>query len=329
VTSSACRQPHTPAGEEGTPPTSKFIESNLAEYWLSLGDGPRGEIHKSGVISWAYSGGRFFNRVVSAQLGDADVDSQIDLIIDTFRRRRAAITWLTGPSTQPENIGEYLEAHGFSRYEDWKGMAHTLDSLDHRSLTVPSGFKVVQVATPETCKDWLRVVGRSFGLPISAYRILRHHVFTHIGSDSPIWRHNLAYLNDAPVSAVTLFINQGVAGIYLVSTIPEARGKGLGTHMTSLALRQAKELGCELVVLHATEQGQRMYEKLGFRAHCNIGVYRLAAPHPMWKRLAATSLRRVRQRLVTSRRRRARLTMGRNVPDARRAQGDPAIQSHS
>lgn len=279
-----------------------LIEENLADYWLTIGDNLNGQVHNGDAIRWAYSGGSFFNRVVLARLDESAVDQHINDVASSFRRRKAAVTWLTGPTSEPPDLGERLRHFGFSQYEDWIGMAHRLENLDSLP-TVPREMNVQPVRDQETRAEWARVVCNSFDLPDSACELLVHGLGNPRTDGEVTWHHNLAYQGGVPVAASTLFISHGVAGIYLVSTVPGARNQGLGTSMTCLALRQASELGCSVAVLHATEAGQRIYQRLGFEHCCDIGVYRLAAPRPLWKRLAgvilgrASGMRRMSQRL--------------------------------
>lgn len=271
----------------------KAIESNLADYWLSIGANPKGRVHVSDEISWEYSGGTFFNRVVNVYLTERNADRHIQQVRRAFRKRRAAVTWLVGPSTSPADIGDRLANQGFSRNDVWKGMAHTLHGLDNPPIS-PETVEVVDVDSEWLRRDWGDVVGRSFQFPTSARRLLEESVGAQLNTGSPAWRHKLAYLDGKPVAASTLFMKGGIAGIYLVATVPEARGNGLGSHMTWIALREARDLGCQLAVLQSTDDARGIYEKLGFRYHCDIDVYRLDAPRPIWKRVARAGVKRVR-----------------------------------
>lgn len=290
---SATSQDDSPIGALSEHNLPGVVEQNLADYWLALGDNPHGQVHKGDGIHWTYSGGSFFNRVVLARLDEHSVDQQIQNVVRSFQRRKAAVTWLTGPTTEPVDLGDRLRRFGFSQYEDWIGMAHRLENLEALP-SIPDGTAIQTVRNHTTREEWARVVCTSFDLPPSACELLVQGLGEPKTDGDVTWHHNLAYQQGVPVAASTLFLSRGTAGIYLVSTIPEARNQGLGTSMTCLALRQARELGCNLAVLHATEAGQRIYERLGFQHCCDIGVYRLAAPRPLWKRLAGEILNRAR-----------------------------------
>jgi ribosomal protein S18 acetylase RimI-like enzyme len=75
------------------------------------------------------------------------------------------------------------------------------------------------------------------------------------------------------VATTTLFLMDGVAGIYNVATLPEARGRGIGAVMTVHALRRAQALGARAAIQLASPMGERIYRRLGFVERCRVGWY--------------------------------------------------------
>jgi ribosomal protein S18 acetylase RimI-like enzyme len=51
-----------------------------------------------------------------------------------------------------------------------------------------------------------------------------------------------------------------------IYTVPEFRGRGAANAIVAAALVHAQACGVRKLILHATEAGRRMYEKLGFLA---------------------------------------------------------------
>lgn len=52
--------------------------------------------------------------------------------------------------------------------------------------------------------------------------------------------------------------------IWSVYTKPAYRGRGVGKALTERAIEHLKSIGCTQVILHASDAGAPMYEKLGF-----------------------------------------------------------------
>ncbi len=85
----------------------------------------------------------------------------------------------------------------------------------------------------------------------------------------------LALSDGVPACTVLTYEEDGECGIYLVATLPEARGRGLATALMIHALLQARARGCTTTSLQATQRGRPVYQRLGYR---DIG-----AVH-MWER---------------------------------------------
>ena len=87
------------------------------------------------------------------------------------------------------------------------------------------------------------------------------------------WRHYLAFLEGKSVATSSLYSGAGVAGLYPVATIHQARGRGIATGLVLKLLRQARETGFRLGTLQATKMGFGIYSKIGFEVFCRFGFY--------------------------------------------------------
>ena len=74
-----------------------------------------------------------------------------------------------------------------------------------------------------------------------------------------------ARLDGRPVGNSVAIRTGDVSGVYAVGTLPEARGRGIGTAVTWAAVAAGSAWGCDVVVLQASEMGLALYERLGFR----------------------------------------------------------------
>ena len=74
----------------------------------------------------------------------------------------------------------------------------------------------------------------------------------------------LARADGVPACTVLTYEEDGECGIYLVATLPEARGRGLATALMTHALLEARERGCTTTSLQATMRGRPMYQRLGY-----------------------------------------------------------------
>ena len=65
----------------------------------------------------------------------------------------------------------------------------------------------------------------------------------------------------------------GVAGIHGVTTVPEFRGRGIGTCMTLSPLIDARNQGYDIGVLFSSEMAVGIYRNLGFQEYGRGYIY--------------------------------------------------------
>lgn len=247
------------------------IEANLFQFFRLFGRWSRAEVHDNPDMLWTITDIPFpmFNSVCRARLPDPD--GAIEAAMARCRRRNVPMMWWTGPSTQPPELGIALEGFGFTR-DEAIGMAADLRSLP-RDVSVPPGLIIQRVADIDSMKKWCRVLCVGFEMPDLVGEAFLDF-FRRIGFDSQsTFRHYIGWLNDKPVSTSLVFLGAGVAGIYCVATIPEARKRGIGSATTLVPLHEARALGYQVGILHSSRMGVNVYQGLGFREYCKIGQY--------------------------------------------------------
>jgi GNAT superfamily N-acetyltransferase len=250
------------------------IEANLFDYFKLFRGWPQGEVHSDPDMLWTISDVPFplFNNVLCAQLVPENVNFAIETAMMRCKSRNVAMLWWTGPATRPADLGTYLEGYGFSREDDETGMAADLMKLNE-DIPSPTGLMIEPVSDMDTLKEWIHVFTLGFGIP-EIFDQAFFDLFASLGFGPELAiQHYLGRLNGAPVATSTLLLSAGVAGIYNVATLPNARRQGMGAAMTIVPLREARALGFLVGILQATEMGKRVYQHLGFQEYCKIGQY--------------------------------------------------------
>jgi len=75
----------------------------------------------------------------------------------------------------------------------------------------------------------------------------------------------VAFDGRIPVGTALAFAHRGVCGIFFVATDPKARGRGIGTALTSQAAADGRRDGCEVSYLQSSKLGYSVYSKLGYQ----------------------------------------------------------------
>jgi ribosomal protein S18 acetylase RimI-like enzyme len=215
----------------------------------------------------------WFNGVLSSNPPGEGDESFIDETIHYFRAKGInTFTWWMEPHLKPSDWEPSLSRHGFGYSNDTPGMAIDLLEMDESVQSV-DGIEIRIAGDAESMRTWAKVFTKGYSLP-PAWESIAFDVWMQLGLDLPM-RNYLGYLNGRPVSTSTVFYGGGVAGIYCVSTLPEARGKGIGAAITLKPLQEARDMGYRVGVLQSSEMGFNVYKKLGFRHLCQIeNLYR-------------------------------------------------------
>lgn len=168
-----------------------------------------------------------------------------------------------------------VTAAGFERHGGMPAMAVDIDALAPAPL--PTGYSLHRLTSPDQRDAWCNVFAQGFEIPAPVAAAFAGRFATDPRPDAEM-HHYWVLREGAPVATSILFLHEGVAGIYAVSTIPDQRGKGLGAHVTAQPLRIARTLGYRVGVLQATEAGHPVYLRLGFKDFDDV---------PMWIRMPA------------------------------------------
>jgi hypothetical protein len=251
------------------------IEDNLFAQILLCRKWPQAEVYDGDDIKWDFTCVPLpmFNNVFCARLTAQQVGPMIQSVMARAETRRVPVLWWTGPQTQPVDLGRHLEAHGFTHEGHVPGMAIDLITLKENGAITP-GFGIQQVGDPETLKTWCQVCINDFGMPSfvgDAYFEFLSHISSQVDSNTVLLY--LGWLNSQPVATSMALLAAGVAGIYGVTTIPEARCRGIGTRMTLAPLYEARAMGYRVGILQASGMGVSVYRRLGFQEYCQLGQY--------------------------------------------------------
>lgn len=234
------------------------------------------EAHEDTESFWVMSGAMhpMMNGVVSthlpADLSPEATREKIAAILAPFQSRRLPLLWYIWPSTQPGDLGAHLQAYGLTHAGSSPGM--TLDLAQPLpSLSPVEGLQIERIGDDATFEQWLNVGLNGFGFSEHDQAIMRP-AFRQLSYADPLFQY-AGRLNGTIVATTSLLLKDGIAGIYNVATLPEARRKGIGAAMTLAALNDAQAAGCQRAILAASEIGYPIYQRLGFQEWCAVAEY--------------------------------------------------------
>lgn len=265
-----------------TPSLVAAIKDNLFEWYEYLGRSPKAERYESPELNWLLTGisHPFMNVVLRTQLHPNSADPRIEETLAHFRSKESPqLSWWLEPGTQPADLGKHLLVHGFTYSKGALGMAVDLLALNE-DWPSPSGLTIEAVGDGEALAQWIHPFFMGFGGHAGFggrdERKASFELFSGLGFEMPL-RSYVGWLDGKPVAASQLFLGAGVAGIYCVATVPEARGQGIGGALTLAPLREARAMGYRIGILQASPMGESVYRRLGFQEYGRLSNYVLVA----------------------------------------------------
>jgi GNAT superfamily N-acetyltransferase len=250
------------------------LESNMVVFWSAYGRGNGCTLHATAESVWFYTGipVPLFNGVLYARFEPDDVQIACDSLQAVIDEQGAPAFWWIGPQSKPENLAALLERQGLRPVGEVPGMALDLALLDDMPETIVD-FAIERVRNAQTQRLWAQIAGAGTEFPAAATEKMARLEPTLTDPQYQAQHRYIGFLHGAPVAASALVLDSGVAGIYAVATIPEARRKGIGRAMTAAPLLEARQLGYRVGMLQASAMGYPVYWKMGFRDVCKYRLY--------------------------------------------------------
>jgi ribosomal protein S18 acetylase RimI-like enzyme len=217
------------------------------------------------------------NRVMSA---DADTLPQPD-VIDTILADLAdvpSLSWWVPPGPCQADLEARLAERGLvpdPALPEVPGMIVELDRLAGPERL--PGVEIEVASSGDAAYEAALVGAAGFGTSGSAVGEISA-ILRRIGErpDGPA-RYFLARLEGRPVATAIGVVDGNAVGIHSVTTLPDARGRGIGSAITLVALLDGRRRGARVGVLESSAMAHAMYRRLGFR---DAGVTRVPARGP-------------------------------------------------
>lgn len=226
------------------------------------------------------------NEVVRARFPDgAAADAAVHATIAIFDER--PFLWWLGEDDRPGDLGERLERHGLVDLDHIPGMAMDLaDLADPADAPPPPELEISPVLDPDGIDAFHAVLAHGFpedyvdaatelAIAASSRRQAAETGYREPDGLATRW---LGRVDGRAVATTRLHTSAGVAGVYGVVTVDDARRNGYGEAMTRHALRAARARGHRIAVLQASSAGRGLYERIGFREVYGYELYEWRPP---------------------------------------------------
>jgi GNAT superfamily N-acetyltransferase len=213
-----------------------------------------------------------FNSIMYANLAPDQVDAAVQELRSLRASYAVPMNWLVGADSHPADLGQRLVAAGLRHLVDLPLMTVDLSTLRYDDAR-PADLTIQRVESEPLWAEWSAAEQQGFEVDATlAPALAALRAGMGFGKQLPL-DHFLGSLGGRPVATASLLLAEGIAGIYDVSTAPEARSGGVGTAMMQHVLQIARERGYQHAWLQPSEMAYRFYERMGFRVVGASGIF--------------------------------------------------------
>jgi ribosomal protein S18 acetylase RimI-like enzyme len=185
-------------------------------------------------------------------------------------RGRRFVIWARAGAAVDDDLLEAAERAGFQSVHEMPAM-----TLGERAAepALAEGVELRRLGSPEDAEDYWRIAKAAYasnGFPPEVFGFYDGlEQLTAPGGDAAAF---LADLDGEPAGIAMTIVNHGVAGIYWVGSLGEARRRGIGRAVTAAATNAGFDLGGDFASLQASPKGEPIYRAMGYET---IYAYRL------------------------------------------------------
>jgi GNAT superfamily N-acetyltransferase len=212
----------------------------------------------------------------SNDVDETMIDAEIERTKDFFAQRGVPWYWWIGPNSHPSDFEQFLVRQGvkFDR-SLLPAMAATLPT---RFPTLQPEIRVWQASTLQDLQAASTIRRIAFRFPAGIAPDYFEAMAEDWLSGNPARLYLARHGEDQPAAIGALILGAGVAGIYVMATLPEMSRKGLGKAILSRLLKEAENIGHKLVILTASQFGYPLYQQFGFEHIFDYKIYQIANP---------------------------------------------------
>ena len=260
-----------PSGNESV---KSVIKTNWEAYHYCPAQSPNVELSIGRYLTWLLTDlpDHFMNLVVCHQLPREGLDDLIESTLFRFKSMNITrLSWLTRAELLSANINKVLLVHGLKFRDSFAAeMAVDISTLPDE-LPAHPGLRIVRVDDEHALRQWIHIASVGFKID-EKFEKVWYDFFVDAIFEARFQTY-LALLHGKPVGTSQLFLSEGVAGIYNVTCMPEARGQGIGSAITLAPPLEAREMGYQIGVLQASQKGYNVYRRVGFQDFGKLSLY--------------------------------------------------------
>ncbi|MFY9151270.1 MAG: GNAT family N-acetyltransferase [Prolixibacteraceae bacterium] len=174
---------------------------------------------------------------------------------------------LIGSDQHVEGNDAALRNFGFMPITRWTGMALEKHS-ELKVPEIPEGISISKPQTDDELEQWINIVNEQL---LSTEMLDRDQLKLIL--DQPDFDARMLLFNGEVVSTILVFRSAEATGLYFIATKKPAQRKGFARLLIRMVCLEEFKSSEKPLVLHATKNGEAVYQKLGFESFNPFFLY--------------------------------------------------------
>ncbi|KAI9003484.1 hypothetical protein DFJ74DRAFT_713700 [Hyaloraphidium curvatum] len=188
-----------------------------------------------------------FNTVTLSKLTEDDAEEAVRSMIARFRDAKRPFAYWVSPVDTPADLPGILAEAGLRRAEHDVEMVLDLSTWDPPAVAPPAGFQVAHVESREDLEGYAAVVAANWDPPDPYVPDFYRRTWDATHGDASV-RMFVGRASGRVVCSGELCLTNGLAGIFTIGTLREARGRGYASAVVVAMLVEAKAEGYRTAV---------------------------------------------------------------------------------
>jgi hypothetical protein len=214
-----------------------------------------------------------FNRVVGLGTAQPATPADVDAITAFYGDAAPSQSVVQlPPLAEVAPLTDWLTAAGYAPSRRWVKLWHDLAEIPEPA----TDLRIERIA-PDRAADFAAVCLAAFEMPPALTPLLEPIV------GQPGWSHYVGYDGDEAVTAGALSVADGLGWLGWGSTLESHRGRGGQSAIFAIRMRDARDLGCRMVVTETGEEDEQDPVNHSYRNMLRLG-FQLAYARRNWVR---------------------------------------------
>ena len=240
----------------------RLVEGHVAEAHAAERDVPGVEVHEDDDVTWTvHSGSAWRNCAIQVRFSPSAAARRVEAIVARYELHGRGAGFWVSPLSTPPDLTALLSSHGLRCRKHFPAMIRALDSQPAPWLV--HGVDILPLAPDGPLGSTTTPRGRC---ETARLRVLladparRTRVFAarHAGTE---------------IGRVEIFVGRHCSGIHGISVHEDWQRRGIGSALLERACADAAGAGSSSIVLLATTEGQRLYQRRKFVEVARFGYW--------------------------------------------------------